>query len=599
MNKDIVITWGKEALAFLRRHWVGTLLILIATLVFFWPVVTRLSSYSEGGDAMFNAWTLARDHHCLQFQGCPEFANGNIYFPNKYSMFYSETQLSAGFLTLPLHWMNQNPIFAYNVWTIASFFFAGWFMYLLAKRLSKGNEFVSVLAGLAFEFAPFKMAAVSHLQSLSIFYLPLAVLLVIRYMETARKRYAIGLFATMTLLFYASWYQAVFALIGLAALVAILYGTKRLPWKQLKIIGVAIIASVVMVVPLALQYMSFSKENNANFSLRDQVNLSSSLSDYIIPHNGTILGKWYYENNPGVIINSWNIDSFSYHGVVLYAILFVLIILGVLLHRQAIRRKQKDLVAERKKLLIYVSAFATIAFLGLIISLGPLLKLEGEFTYTSPGSDLRVAIPLPWLAVDLLAPQMQFIRAIGRASVLVLFGLCCMLALVPLYLKQLNLKRYVQWGILALIALLMVVEIAPAHRVIMSQNSYAYNLEVPAVYERVKADKAIDNIIVLRSQADYPGAPIPVARAEDVLWAGYHNKNIFNGYSGYTPPRYFEDLADFTNLDASDVPRMKKLGLRYVLIDKELSEGSPLAETARSLFQRPVYEDDRYVMFKM
>src|SRR6266540_3265030 len=144
--------WWRCVLDFLRRHWLGTLLILVATLIFFWPIVIRLDSYSDGGDSMFNAWTLARNHHCLQGEGCPNYADGNIYFPNKYSMLYSETQLSAGGVTLPLHWINNNPIFAFNVLMIVSFFLSGWFMYLLAKRLSRGNELFSILAGLIFEF---------------------------------------------------------------------------------------------------------------------------------------------------------------------------------------------------------------------------------------------------------------------------------------------------------------------------------------------------------------------------------------------------------------------------------------------------------------
>lgn len=130
---------------------------LFLTVIFFWPMATNLSSYSEGGDHMFNAWTLSRNHHCILRQNCNDYTNANIFFPNRDSMLYSETQLSAGILTLPLYFVNPNPLFATNIWYILSMFFSGFFMYLLALYLSKGNQPISILAGLVFEFAPTKI----------------------------------------------------------------------------------------------------------------------------------------------------------------------------------------------------------------------------------------------------------------------------------------------------------------------------------------------------------------------------------------------------------------------------------------------------------
>jgi hypothetical protein len=596
MNTDRIKRWRTGTLAFFRKHWIGTLLILVATLIFFWPMVTRIGTYSEGGDAMFNAWTLARDHHCLQLDNCPKYADGNIYFPNKNSMFYSETQVSAGLLTLPLYWINHNPIFAYNVWTIASFFFAGWFMYLLAKRLSGNNEFIAVLAGLAFEFAPFKMAAVSHLQSLSIFYLPLAILLILRYLDTAKKRYVVGLFVTLALLFYASWYQMVFSLIAIAVLLVALLIGKQADWKKLRYIIAAVAAAAILVLPLALQYIQFSKSNNATFTLGEQVQLSSSAADYVLPHNGTLAGKLYYHTHPGAIVNAYNLDSFSYHGIVLYVTAAALVAGAIVAVRRAKRGKQ---MVQRKNLLAYVVAFAAIAVVGFLVSLGPVLKIYGGFTYATISEGVKIAVPMPWLAVDFLVPQLHFIRSIGRASVLVLLGLCCLLAYLPTYLAMTNLKAKARYAIIAGVALLMVFELMPVHRVLMSTNAYSYNLQIPAVYKLVKSDPAIDNLIVLRSDTDYPGAPIPIARTEDVLWAGYHNKNIFNGYSGFTPLRYQSDYADFVNLAADDVGQMKQLGLQYVIVDKELSHNGQLITEARSLFPHKIYEDKRYALFKL
>ena len=61
----------------------------------------HVGDYSEGGDAMFNAWAIARNQHCILREACPSYVNANIYFPHKDTMLYSESQLSAGFLTYP------------------------------------------------------------------------------------------------------------------------------------------------------------------------------------------------------------------------------------------------------------------------------------------------------------------------------------------------------------------------------------------------------------------------------------------------------------------------------------------------------------------
>lgn len=586
-------------LAFLKRHWKGTLVIVIATLLFFWPLAIRLTSYSEGGDAAFNAWTLARDQHCILHQECPNYADGNIYFPHKDTMLYSETQLSAGLLTLPLYFINDNPLFSYNVWTILCVFFGAWFMYLLVKRLSRGNEIVSTLAGLIFAFAPFKMAAIFHLQNLSIFYLPLAVLLIIKYMDTRLRRYLVLLFVALALLFYASWYQMAFALITIGIFVAGLALARLLPWKQALIVCGVVALAALSTAPLAMEFMRFSKENNANFSIKDQVLYSSSVKDYFIPHDGTFIGKVYYKLHPGAQVNAYNLDSYSYHGITLYVTAAALIAVGLRWYWRRRRSKVRDAVAQRQEYK-YLLIFLAMVVVGFIISLGPVLKFKGGYMYSLPGSDIAVSIAAPWLAVDRFLPQLQFIRAIGRASVIMLFGLCCMLAYVPGYLRASRLKpRHQQLAIGALIVLVLI-ELMPLHHVHMATGSYAYNLKVPAVYKYIKAHKEVNDIVILRSVDDYPGAPIPVMRAEDVLWAGYHNRNIFNGYSGYTPPMYFETFYDFVYLQPDDVPKMRKLGIDYVLIDKQLSQPRPfLIDAAKQVFPHKQYEDGRYVLYKI
>lgn len=578
---------------FARRHWVGTVVILAATLLFFWPVVTRLDSYSEGGDAMFNAWTLSRNHHCIMRDNCEQYTDGNIYFPHQDSMLYSETQTSAGLLTLPLYWLNDNPIFSYNVWTIASFFLSGWFMYFLARYISRGNVLFAVLAGLIFAFAPFKIAAISHLQNLSIFYLPLALLLILKFWETSHRRYLVGLLPVLTLQFYASWYQMAFVLIALGVLLVGAKLVKLINWRQLAAVGAVTALAVMATLPLALEYMRFSKANDASFSIGEQIKYSSSVADYVLPDGLTALAKMYHAAFPQAHYGSYNLDSTSFHGYVLYAVAIGLAIAAYRLYRS----KKAGAMSDANK---WVVVFLLIALVGFVVSLGPLLKIFGAYTYGTLPDGSQAVVPAPWILVDKFLPQLTFIRALGRASVLVLLALCCLLALLPRYAEALRIKPLHKKILFGAITVAVIVELLPIRTAPMVSHSFAYNLQVPAVYKFIKGRPEIDKFVILNADRDYPGATIPFARAEWVLWAGYHNKYIFNGYSGYTPPKYFEQYDDFVDFKSDDIPKMKQLGLRYVLVDKQLSSSKPqLIKAVRAALPDRVYSDDRYELFRL
>ena len=576
--------------AFIKRHWKGLLVISIVTTVFFWPVIIRAGSYSEGGDAMFNAWTLARDQHCVLRQGCPNYNNSNIYFPHKDSMLYSETQLSAGVITLPLYAINHNPIFSYNIWTIISCLFSGVFMYLLAMYLSKGNRLFSVFAGLIFEFAPFKMAGLGHLQNLSIFCLPLAILLILKFFELRTKKYLWLLLMVLVYQFYASWYQMVFALIAIGVFLLMYLVLRLVTLRQVFAVSLVVVLAVISTAPLAKNYIRFSKENNASFGIVDQTMFSSSVIDYLIPHNGTVEGHFYYSLRKHARINAYNLDSYSYAGVVMYAVAaFVTITAVIKLFKQKAKKMDKE-----------VLAFFVVGLFGLIASFGPLLKIRGNYTYNGLIRGLYLAIPMPYLIIDKLVPQLHFIRAVGRISVLFLFALCCLLAYLPFYLKRTGLNKRWQLVVQMVVVFFLIFELMPTRMLIISPYSYAYGHTVPAVYQYIKDHNEVSSLVILRSNNDYPKAPIPVVRAEDVLWAGYHNKSIFNGYSGYEPPEYGKQYADFVDFHPDDIQKLRDLGVRYVLVDKLLSPSqSGLLSAVSSALPNKVYEDGRYALYKL
>ena len=581
---------------YLNAHRIGLVVTLVATLIFFAPLLPRLASYNPGGDAMFNAWEIARNQHCILRENCPNYLTANIYFPHADTMLYSETQLSPAVVTLPLHWITQNPLVAFNVITIASFFLSGWCMYLLAKRLSKGNELIAVLAGLLFEFAPIRLSSIDHLghlQNLSIFCLPLAVLLVLTYIETTRRQYLVGLLAALLYAFFASWVMMVFVGVALSVLLLGLLLGKVISWQRATVVAAVIGLAALATAPLAIQYIKFAHTNHAAFSILDQTVYNSSLVDYTTPDAGTLFGKLYYIIRPHVHPVAYNVDSQSFHGFTLYVIVALLLFLGW----RWVKRKTFD-----RRTYAFMLTLATIAAIGFVVSLGPFLKIESTYLYGTLGNEVKFTILMPYALVDKFLPQLAFIRAVGRASILTLFALCALLAFLPLFLVRTKLGATKQRWVLVGVFVLAVFELMPCYLLPMDHLSYSYNLAIPPVYKYIAAHKEIDDIVILRGSDDYPGAPIPIARAEDVLWSGYHNRYIFNGYSGYEPPVYMQEYIDFINFTPSVIPEMHSLHLRYVLVDKLLSGPTShkpnLDQDISNSFPR-LYEDQRYDLFKI
>lgn len=577
-----------------KRHWIALAVILIASLVYFWPLIVHINSYNPGGDASFNAWTMGRNHYCMMRQGCPSYADGNIMYPHKNTMLYSEDQLSSALLTLPIFWFTHNPILPINFLTILSFALSGLFMYYLVRYMTKGKTVVlPILAGLVFEFAPLKIIATDHLQNQSIFYLPLAVLLTLKYFDTKKRTYLLGLFLALTLQFYASWDQMVFVLITFGVLLLGYFASKLIDFKKLATIAVVIVLASLTTLPLAVQYLHFSKTTQTNFDISDQLRYSASLSDYLIPNAGTLLGKVYYYVRPHSQVNSYNPDSYSYHGVTLYVIGLMVVIASLLWFKRRDGAREKDYKE--------VWVISVMILVGFFMSLGPLLKLKGNYLYHFKGLGTDITIPTPYILVDKFIPQLDFLRSIGRASILCLFGLCIFLGYFFLVMDSAKLKTRTKNIFLALLVALIFIDVLPAHRVHMSPDPTAYNQSIPAAYKYIKNNKAVDNYLVIATDdvRDYP-VPFERALSSELLWAGYTNKDMVNGSSGYVPPDYYGNYYEFIKLDKSSVSLMHQLNIHFVLIDKSLCTNDPaIIERANALLGGKVYSDERYTLYKV
>lgn len=157
---------------------------------FTFPLILRGGSAfpHDAGDPSLNTWLLWWSTTRLPLTD--GWWNAAIFYPARNVMALSELLIGLLPITAPVQWATGNPLLAYNVAFFLTFPLCGLAAYLLALELT-GRRDVSVLAGLAFAFGPYRMNELSHLQMLSYYWAPMALWALHRYLRDPRIRWLV------------------------------------------------------------------------------------------------------------------------------------------------------------------------------------------------------------------------------------------------------------------------------------------------------------------------------------------------------------------------------------------------------------------------
>ena len=155
------------------------------TIALTWPLVTGLTHDVPGdfGDPLFTSWVISWDATHLG-RG---WWSANIFAPHPLTLAYSEHFLPQALQVLPIYAATKNPILCYNLLFLSTFALSGLGMFLLGRELT-GNAAAGLVAGLAFAFAPYRIASIPHLQVLSSAWMPFVLFGLRRHFATGRLR---------------------------------------------------------------------------------------------------------------------------------------------------------------------------------------------------------------------------------------------------------------------------------------------------------------------------------------------------------------------------------------------------------------------------
>ena len=285
----------------LERPWVTDagvfLLYTLLSVVFTWPLATGLSELIPAHfDPPFTAWRLGWIAHQIGHPG--HLFDGNIFWPDRRTLAYSDAILLQGLLGTPFALLGANPNGIANVLSLLAIATSAFFAYLLAARLT-GHRGAALVAGLVFAFSSYRRVHLPHLELQWAQWMPLAFWAWHRLLDTGRMRDGLLCAIAVLLQLLSSLYYAVFLGIGLG-----IVGLTTLIARRGRVAGPALVglcAGAVIAAGVAVSYAkpyAFARAKVGDRTIEETTRYSATPASFltvspdsivyrsILPHEG-------------------------------------------------------------------------------------------------------------------------------------------------------------------------------------------------------------------------------------------------------------------------------------------------------------------------
>ena len=205
----------------------------------------------DAGDPLLTAAILHWNaHHVPWTDAWWQFP---IFHPTRDTLAFSEHLLGLTPISAPLDWLSGSPLLTYNLIALLTFVLSGASMYLLVYRLTRQRA-GAFIAGLAFGFAPYRIAHLPHIQVLAAFWAPLALLGLHAFIESGRRRW-LALYGVAWALQAAANGYALVTFSVLVGLWVLWFVAARRRWRDLAWIAAASVAAAIPLAPILLTYL--------------------------------------------------------------------------------------------------------------------------------------------------------------------------------------------------------------------------------------------------------------------------------------------------------------------------------------------------------
>lgn len=228
----------------------ATLLYVALTVVLTWPLVLHPGSVvpNDLGDPLLNTWLLAWNARVPPLT--ERWWNATQFFPIAGVTAFSEHLLGLSVLVTPVILASGNALLGYNVAFFLSFPLSALAAYFLTWTIARRHD-AALVAGLAFGFAPYRMAQFAHVQVLSSYWMPVALAALHRYYDGRQARW-LALFAAGFLMQALACGYYLIYLTVLIGLWVLWFGRRR--WADLLKVVLTVALCALALAPVLLNY---------------------------------------------------------------------------------------------------------------------------------------------------------------------------------------------------------------------------------------------------------------------------------------------------------------------------------------------------------
>ena len=226
-------------------------------LAYSWPLPANLRSVAhDPGDPILNAWILWWTTQAVPLSA--QWWNAPIFVPAAGTLAFSEHLLGQAPIAAPLIALTGDALFGYNVTLLATYLFSALGGYFLAFTLTRRHD-AAFIAGLAYAFAPYRLAQLPHIQVLSGYWAPVCLAALHRYdRDRTTKWAALAAFAWLMQGLSNGYY--LFFLMVLVALWLAWFAIGRWSLAQLARVGGFFVVAAMLIMPFLIGYKNILQD---------------------------------------------------------------------------------------------------------------------------------------------------------------------------------------------------------------------------------------------------------------------------------------------------------------------------------------------------
>jgi hypothetical protein len=493
-----------------RKRLVPGLFFLSLAVLNTYPLAVAPGRYiGEHGDSYFSVWRLAWIAHQVWTRPDQLF-NGNIFYPEKATLAYSDAILLPAVVASPLHWFGVDPIVAYNVVLIATFTLNGLAAYCLVRHLT-GAMAAGLLGGSIFAFSPHRFDHFDHLEMQFAFWIPWAVLAWHKAVESDAVRGYLRPAALVAAQVLSCIYYGVFLITWLGVLTA--FSLWRRPSRAVRAGALLLMPALIVLAIYSVPYLQIRQKVGDRRTHDVQV-YSATARDFISAPSTNRLYGWSYSLGaperhlfPGLVVTG----------------LFVVGLWPPL------------------------SRTVVVHLVGLIASL--------ELTFGLNAHVYRFLYE--WVL------PFRGLRVPARAYVLVLAGIAVIAGVgLTRVLAALRIRNSPPWIWRGAIPVLLLALVATEY--FTTPRLRKVDREIPILYSWLKG---VDDAVVFEWPVTVPWRLYDMVDLSYMARSTMHWRPMLNGYSGYYPRSYLRLLTDMRSFpDSRSLNILRERGATILIL---------------------------------